>query len=175
MWTFVEKFRMSLHLSQLKNDREWSATTSVKKSHFDSLLPWFSKSYEQIHGLNIQEAQANLNQSFVFATYGDLLFFVLFVLKNPTTYDVNGLIFGISQTAAETNFKKGIVILKNALFLTGQLPLREFENEAALIAFINEHKHLKIDVTEISIQRPKNKELQKSHYSGKKRDILVKH
>ena len=38
-----------------------------------------------------------------------------------------------------------------------------------MIEFINKHKVAKVDCTEISVQRPKDKEKQKGDYSGKKK------
>lgn len=166
---------MSLQISDLKTDRNWSAATSVKKHQFYNLLPWFSKGYVDIYGISIENIQENLNQEFIFTTYEELLFFVLFVIKNPTTYDVNGLIFGISQSASEQNFKKGLLILKRAVELAGQLPVQSFENQEQLVNFVNQHKKLKLDVTEITVQRPKDKVNQKTLYSGKKKDTLVSH
>lgn len=160
---------MSLQISDLKTDREWSSATSVKKQQFYNLLPWFSKGYVDIHGISIENIQENLNQEFIFSTCEQLLFFVLFAIKNPTTYDVNGLIFNISQSASEQNFKKGILILKRAIELADQLPAQSFEDQEQLLDLINQHKKLKLDVTEITVQRPKNKADQKSVYSGKKK------
>jgi len=164
---------MSLQIADLKTDREWSAATSFKKQEFYDLLTWFSKGYLAIYTISIEKIQENLKQEFSFSTYQELLFFVLFTLKNPTTYDVNGIIFGISQSASEQNFKKGLLILKKAIELAQQLPTQSFSDEQALVAFVNQHKKLKIDVTEIAVQRPKDKVKQKSLYSGKKKDILV--
>lgn len=166
---------MSLQISSLNTDREWSAATSVKSHQFYRLLPWFSRAYFDIYGVSLENMQQNLNQEFAFSTYDELLFFVLFVIKNPTTYDVNGLIFGISQSASEQNFKKALLILKRALELATQLPMQSFENQDQLINFINQHKKLKLDVTEIEVQRPKNKANQKALYSGKKKHTPVNH
>jgi len=125
---------MSLQIADLKTDREWSAATSFKKQEFYDLLTWFSKGYLAIYTISIEKIQENLKQEFSFSTYQELLFFVLFTLKNPTTYDVNGIIFGISQSASEQNFKKGLLILKKAIELAQQLPTQSFSDEQALVA-----------------------------------------
>ncbi|NJO00921.1 MAG: transposase family protein [Bacteroidia bacterium] len=90
-------------------------------------------------------------------------------MKNPTTFDVSGLVFGFSQTAAETNFKRGIKLLTKAFELCHQLPAQTFSTEQEMLAFLDQQRRLKIDVTEIGVQRPKNNEAQKAHYRGKKK------
>lgn len=162
---------MSLNLSQLSTDRSWRAATTLSAAEFYRLLPWFTQAYESSQGIDIVSAQTNLKKEFAFPDCAELLFFVLFTLKNPSTYDVNGLIFGISQSAAVNNFSRGLRILHKALELSGQLPAQEFEDEESLKAYLSRHKVLKIDVTELSIQRPKNPQEQKRHYSGKKSGI----
>lgn len=162
---------MSLTLSQLKSQRSWRAATTLSKEEFYRLLPWFTQAYEMSQGTDIASAQSNLKKAFAFSNYEELLFFILFTLKNPSTYDVNGLIFGISQSAAVNNFRRGMGILHKALELSGQLPAQEFEDEEALQACLSRHGVLKIDATELSIQRPKDKQKQKNHYSGKKSAI----
>jgi hypothetical protein len=160
---------MALSVENLKKSREWSAAIGMTKAKFELLLPYFESAYLKLNTVGIKEAQENLKQDFVLPTYKDFLFFILFVLKNPTTFDVNGLIFGFSQTAAQTNFRIGCKILRVAFELCHQLPKNEFETETELISFLSKQKRLKIDVTEINVQRPKNNESQKEHYSGKKK------
>jgi len=166
---------MSLSVKKLKKSREWSASTGISESKFRALLPYFELAYIELNEIGIEESQKNLKQKFVLPTYDEFLFFTLFTLKNPTTFDVNGLVFGFSQTAAETNFKRGTQVLTRAFELCHQLPKNEFRTNEEITNFLNNQKRLKIDVTEISVQRPKNNESQKEHYSGKKKDILGKH
>lgn len=160
---------MALSIENLKKSREWNASIGMTKTKFEALLPYFESAYIELNGIGIKEAQENLKQTFVLPKYKDFLFFILFTLKNPTTFDVNGLIFNFSQTAAETNFKKGCKILKKAFELCHQLPENQFDTEEELITFLSKHKRLKVDVTEINVQRPKKSESQKNLYSGKKK------
>lgn len=162
---------MALSLSSLKTERQWRSATTLNALEFEALLTYFERAYEQENGVSLAVAQQNLCQEFVFSTYADLLFYVLFSLKNPTTFDVNGLIFGISQSAAEANFKKGVAILEVALGLSKNLPRQAFKDMEDFKKYLKDHKILKIDVTEIAVQRPRNKEKQKARYSGKKSDI----
>jgi hypothetical protein len=166
---------MSLSILSLKTERQWRSSTTLSSKQFAVLVKWFSVAYEQEHGVSLETAQINLSKEFIFSTYPDFLFFVLFSLKNPTTFDVNGLIFGISQSAAESNFKRGLAVLELALSITNNLPRQNFKDIADFKNYLKEHKILKIDVTEITVQRPRNKEKQVERYSGKKNAILVKH
>ena len=159
---------MSLRLESLSTERQWRSSTGLSEPEFKRLSQWFGTAYKSSQNLGIDEAQANMGKAFVFGTYAELLFFTLFSLKNPTTFDVNGLIFDISQTAAEYNFRKGLELLRSALSLCGQLPRQDFQDLADFEAYVREHECLKIDTTEIAVQRPRNKELQKARYSGKK-------
>lgn len=160
---------MALSVKNLKTEREWRASTGMSKIKFDALLPYFESAYTEILGVGIKEAQENLQQEFSLPNHEEFLFFILFTLKNPTTFDVNGLVFGISQSGAVANFKRGIRILKRAFEICRQLPENEFITEEEAITFLNKQKRLKIDVTEIAVQRPKNAASQKEHYSGKKK------
>lgn len=164
---------MALSITFLKTDRQWRSSTTLNAKEFDALLKWFALAYEQEHEVSLEDAQINLSKDFIFSTYPDFLFFILFSLKNPTTFDVNGLIFEISQSAAETNFKRGLHILETALSLCTSLPRQSFKDISDFKTYIKEHKCLKIDVTEITVQRPRNKEKQTARYSGKKSGILV--
>ena len=162
---------MALNISSLKTERHWRSSTTLNSKEFAILLKWFTLAYEQEHGVSLETAQINLSKEFIFPTYSDFLFFVLFNLKNPTTFDVNGLIFDMSQSAAENNYKRGLSLLEIALSLRNNLPRQSFKDISDFKSYLKEHKSLKLDVTEITVQRPRDKEKQKARYSGKKSDI----
>ncbi len=164
---------MSLSISQLKTDRDWRSSTGLSQFKFTQLLTLFTKSYKSVYEVDIANQQPNLNKKFTFDTCQDLLFYVLFCLKNPSICDVRGLIFGIPTATADYNFEKGLSILEQSL--DGHMPARCFENMAVFLAYVSAHPHLTIDVTEVKIQRPKDKKRQKDTYSGKKNSILTKY
>lgn len=164
---------MGLNFKSLSTEREWRSSTGLSQSDFDKLVHWFGMAYKSVHEVSIEEAQLHMGRSFIFATYDSLLFFVLFSLKNPTTFDVNGLIFGISQTAAEYHFRRGLKVLHRALELSGQMPRQDFKDLCDFQSALAGHECLKIDVTEVLVHRPQNKMLQKARYSGKKSTIAA--
>jgi hypothetical protein len=163
---------MSLSLAQLKTDRDWRSATGVSQAKFTELLALFVKTYRSVYEVDISEHQVNLKKEFVFDTYEDLLFYVLFCLKNPTIYDVRGLIFGLSASTADYNFEKGLALLEKAL--NAHMPARQFESLTAFLDWVQQHPVLTIDVTEVRIQRPKDQQRQKDTYSGKKSIIPIK-
>ena len=85
---------MSLSIAQLKTDRSWRSSTGLSQIKFNQLLIPFTKAYNAVYQVDIDTHQENLDKEFAFSTCQDLLFYVLFCLKNPTVYDVRGLIFG---------------------------------------------------------------------------------
>ena len=79
---------------------------------------------------------------------------------------MRALIFGLPTATADYNFEKGVAILEIAL--AAFQPARSFANLAEFLVYFRHHSHLTIDVTEVYVQRPKNKVRQKEIYSGKK-------
>ncbi len=78
----------------------------------------------------------------------------MFCLKNPTVYDVRGLIFGLSPSTADYNFEKGLTLLEKTL--QAQMPARKFGSLTAFLDWVQQHPVLTMDVTEVRIQRPKD-------------------
>jgi hypothetical protein len=163
---------MSLSISQLKTDREWRSSTGLSQDKFINLLGLFTASYYSVYQVDITTHQHNLRKDFAFDSCQDLLFYVLFCLKNPTVYDVRGLIFNLPTATADYNFEKGLVILEKAL--DTQKPARSFESLEAFLLYVKDHPNLTIDVTEVFIQRPQDKNRQKKTYSGKKNVTPIK-
>ncbi len=69
---------MSLSIAQLKTDRDWRSSTGLSQAKFTQLLALFIKAYQAVYEVDIAQHQANLKKDFVFDTYQDLLFYVLF-------------------------------------------------------------------------------------------------
>lgn len=161
-----------MQLSQLKSDRTWRSAIGMSEAKFWQLAPLFGQAYQTEYEVDIATKQQNLKQQFVFSTTEDLLFYVLFCQKNPLVHDVRALIFGLPTATADYNFEKGVAILEKAL--AAFQPARSFANLAEFLTYFRHHSHLTIDVTEVYMQRPKNKVRQKEIYSGKKNDIPIK-
>jgi hypothetical protein len=164
---------MGLSFSKIKTDKELRAATSLSMVKFNTLSILFSNTYSKIYGVSIEESQANLVKDFVFNSSTELLFFVLFSLKNPTILTVLGLIFEIPQSTADYNFIKGglpprLKILHQCLTENSYMPAREFKDEAEFLAYFQSEGKIVLDVTEFKTERPSDNAKQKEVYSGKK-------
>lgn len=109
--------------------------------------------------------------SFILPTYEDCLFFVLYHLKNGSSYDVLGFHIGTDASNALRIFDKYQKILQIALFQSGHMPQRNFST-LKLKEFedlLKSEKEIILDVTEISIERNHDYQVQKQDYSGKKK------
>jgi len=163
---------MAFSYRTLLGEKQFRASTGISPNKFKDFIPLFSISYENIYQVSITQQQLNMNQSFVFPTYEDLLFFTLFALKNPMTEEVLGAVFCISDTAARNNFAKGLKILHNVFINNNLLPMRTFESVEDFKAHFSQEGTLVIDATELRVQRPTDQEEQKIYYSGKKKPTL---
>jgi len=157
-----------MHLSQLKTPRQWSSAIGMQEVHFKELVKWFKAGYQAIYGLELNQVCKNLNKPFIFDTYEDLLFFVLVKIKSAATNDMISLMFNITASTAQYNYSKGVAILEKALQLAGKLPARKFQDTAEFLDYVRGHDCLLIDVTEIQVERPQDKQEQEQVYSGKK-------
>jgi len=148
------------------------ATTGLSVESFSKLSELFAQSYQACHEISLKKKLENLSQKTVLASYEEMLFFVLFQLKNSLTYDVLGCIYGINASTAQRNFERHLGILQHALRQLQVLPKRGFEKVEELEAYLQSEKDILIDATEIPIQRPVNQEKQKKAYSGKKKPTV---
>ena len=155
-----------MQLNQLKSDRTWRAALGMSEAKFRQLAVLFEKAYHAEYEVDIQTKQQNLKRAFAFSKTEDLLFYVLFCQKNPTVHDVRALIFNLPTATADYNFEKGMTVLEKAL--AAFQPAQQFADLAEFLAYFRHHAHLTLDVTEIYVQRPKDKGRQKEIYSGKK-------
>jgi hypothetical protein len=95
-------------------------------------------------------------------------------LKSGLTYDLLGLLCGMDASNAQRNQDTGLRVLQQTLKLTGDLPKRNFLNVEEFEAYFANTDTLIIDATEQRTVRPSEPTEQKSHYSGKKKDIPSK-
>ena len=160
-----------MNINQLKSDRSWRAALGMGEQQFYQLLVFFDQAYKSHYEVDIAVKQQNLKRQFAFATTEDLLFYTLFCQKNPTVHDVRALIFNLPTATADDNFEKGLRLLQ--LATATFMPAQSFANLAEFLAYFKDHSHLTIDVTEVYVQRPKDKQRQEDVYSGKKKDTPI--
>lgn len=145
------------------------ATTGLSLEGFGKLTELFAQSYQSCHEISLKKKLENLSVKTVLTSYEEMLFFVLFQMKNGLTYDVLGCIYGMDASTAQRNFVSHLGILQHALREVNLLPKRGFEKAEELEQYLGSEKDILIDATEIPIQRPVNQHQQKKAYSGKKK------
>lgn len=153
---------------KINNERQFKAVTGLSKSEFADLLKTFAKAHEDIFG-KLSDQIANGNKENRLKTYGDCLMFVLYQLKTNLTYDALGATFNMASSTAHTNFTKFSKILQIALKKKDVLPQREFRSKKEFEQTLKDEKEIIIDGEEQAIQRPKDTEIQRDMYSGKKK------
>jgi len=156
---------------ELKNPRQWQAAIGISEKQFLFLTTQFQITYQTLFGVSISDKQKNLDMEFIFKTYEDNLFFLLFFLKNPLTFDVLGFIFGTAGSNAQRIIDKLMPVLSQTLSDNQLLPARNFKDLEQFMEHLHSNTEITIDVTEMSIQRPADNQEQKKFYSGKKKDI----
>lgn len=160
---------MSFSYKELRNERQWKASTGLSQDDFFALCNSFAAAYEKMHGVSLQQAADNLKQEFALSSYQDCLFFLLFQLKNALTQDCLGPVFGMDGSSAQRNFKKYVQVLEQALKQQNVLPRRSFASVEEFTKYLRSQKEINLDVSEYPIERPADEQEQKQCYSGKKK------
>ncbi len=96
---------MSLSYKDIRTDRQWRSATGLSEQKFTFLAAQLGKVYQELRSKSAEKMR-NVKQQFIFTTYEEMLFFVLFILKNTLTWDNAGLIFGISGGDAHLNLTR---------------------------------------------------------------------
>jgi hypothetical protein len=165
---FLPEKQMNIDFRKLNTNRQWKATTGVSQKQFEILSPLFAQSFIDLFGKSMQDRQNDSTTEACLKTPEDLLFFLLFYLKNGMTYDVLGFVFGMGDPSAKRNLDIAIRVLRAALQPLNVMPKREFKSVEEFEQYFKENKGLILDGTEQRVQRPENNALQKICYSGKK-------
>ena len=166
---------MSLSYKDVRNERQWKATSGLCKEDFFSLSIAFGKAYEMLQEVSLRQGSENLRQEVTLSSYADCLYFVLFQMKNGLTNDSLGVVFGMDGSVAWRNFEKYLKVLELALRLKNALPQRSFQSVEEFKKHLQGEKEITADVTEYRIERPADKQKQQANYSGKKKPIRRNH
>ena len=158
--------RISIFLN-VRNDRQYRASTGLSILEFNRLLSVFSSYYEP----KTYQLSDTYSVGHIIQDPAEALFFILFFKKNYSTYDVLGLNFGMSNKTAHKYVQLLKVVLKQALNDEQVLPFRVFETEEEQVNFFSTIEECIVDATERPTQRPSNEQVQKERYSGKKKLI----
>lgn len=100
----------------ISTERQFKDSTGHSKSTFANLLLGFEKMYVHEYGSSYEKYIAeNVTEEVKLKTLGDILFFVLFQLKNGLIWGTLGVIFHMSESTAHRNFEKYSKLLERTL------------------------------------------------------------
>jgi len=160
---------MKITVSDLRQDRQWRAVLGVSEAQFKILLPPFTAAYYAQYQAGLADRKVDADIEYCIHTEEELLLFTLFSLKAGLTYDVLGVVCGMSASNAQRNQAIGLEILGRVLAGLGHLPERKLLTVKDLEELFRGEEGLVIDAAEQRIQRPGDKQGQADTYSGKKK------
>ena len=161
----------------LKSDRVMRATTGLNRKAFEALLPSFSQAYGQsLVKPQIKRKRApGGGRKATLRTMAEKLFYILLYCKCYPTFDLLSVLFEFDRSCAWDWVHGLMPILEEALGHKQALPERKVRSLEEFLERFPEVKAVILDGTERPVQRPKDPQKQKEHYSGKKKRHTRKH
>jgi hypothetical protein len=161
----------------LNNDRLLRACTGLNRKAFNQLCRDFDKAYEADLAADTRPRQRGRGggRKARLRSIEEKLFFILFYFKCYPTFDLLGLLFDLERGRSNRWVHRLQKILEEALGKAMVLPERKIRSIQEFCERFPQVTTLIVDGTERPIQRPKDSEKQKSHYSGKKKRHTRKH
>ena len=152
--------------------------TGLTVEEFESLLysfeiAWQSHIKETFIDRKQRKRSFGAGRKSQLQSIADKQLFILFYFRIYPTQELQGFLFNLSQSQANEWIHRLTTILNQALGKEQQLPERKAENLEKVLKRCPELEFI-IDGTERAVVRPKDKEKQKTHYSGKKKRHTVK-
>lgn len=163
-----------------KNKKQFLALTGLTIEEFEKLLAAFKRAYERKNPTNKtqkgkeRKIKAGGGRRSELESYEQKLLFVLVYQKSYPIQEMMAVLFGLDQGQVNRWLHRLLPILKDALDDLGLLPERDGKKFAKHEVSRGKKAPLIIDGVDRRRQRPKNKDKQKLHYSGKKKVIVTK-
>jgi len=150
--------------------------TTLRREEFEQLSEFLENSwraYIQHYTLEgkPRNRQATIRSNTVLRTAEDRLLFILYHLKGNALQELMAITFEMTQPQVSAWIKILSKLLKDALAKQGFLPVRK---AGQLKKVLEKESTIILDAAERAIQRPKDHEVQKEYYSGKKSTIRSK-
>lgn len=167
-----------LNLERILNqDRLMRAMTGLNRKAFATLLPSFTIAYEQrmFKPAAARKRAPGGGRKATLLTIEQKLFYILFYCKCYPTFDLLSVLFNFDRSCAWDWVHGLLPVLETALGYKQALPERKIRSIEEFVERFPEVKEVIIDGTERPVQRPKDQQKQKEHYSGKKRRHSRKH
>lgn len=161
----------------LENDRLMRALTGLNRPAFEALCRVFSQVYQetlQSDSKPRQRARGGGRKARL-QSMESKLFFILFYFKCYPTFDVLSFLFDLERGRANRWMHRLQGVLETALGRAMVLPERKLGSLEQFLERFPEVKEVIVDGTERPVQRPKDAEQQKEHYSGKRKRHTRKH
>ena len=114
-------------IENIRSDRQMKANIGISFDEWQQLSLLFAEVHQDIYGVSLKDKFKHLKKIPFLKTEKEVVFFVLFQLKNALTYDVLGAIFGMNTSNAQRNFKIYLLLIRLALDKISVLPARNFE------------------------------------------------
>ncbi|MGI0495150.1 transposase family protein [Alkalinema pantanalense CENA528] len=161
----------------LKQDRLMRAMTGLNRKAFDALLSSFSQAYEQLVSKPETERKRapGGGRKATLRTTEQKLFYILLYCKCYPTFDLLSVLFHFDRSCAWDWVHRLLPVLETALGYKQALPARKVRSIEEFVERFPEVKEVILDGTERPVQRPKDWQQQKEHYSGKKKRHTRKH
>ena len=154
------------------------ALSGLDRGEIEHLLPSFEAAWEQ-HRITHHRAPESRKRALGAGRRGQLqrledkVLFILVYFKTYPLQEVQGELFGMSQSQANEWIHRLTGVLQTALQRDLHLPARDPASLETLLAACESHSFV-IDGTERPTQRPSHDAVQKERYSGKKKRTRIK-
>ena len=150
--------------------------TTLRQEEFEALSEFFEQTWQgYIRQYTLEgkprNRSASIHTNTTLRTAEDRLLFILYHLKGNAIQQLMGITFEMTQAQVSLWIKLLSKLLRDSLEKQGYLPKRKVEQ---LKKALEKESTVLLDATEREIQRPKDNEVQKEYYSGKKSVILSK-
>jgi hypothetical protein len=155
---------MSSISHNLRTDKQYKAATGLCIAKFDTLYEHFSQLYIPKTG-NLYSK----HNTPVLTDKREALFFILHYYKSYPTLQNLALYFGFSEFSASHYLDLLKPVLKASLERNASVKKDVFTTQTAFDEAFAGVEEVFIDVTEVGIERPQNRQVQQAKYSGKKK------
>lgn len=167
-----------LNLERILNqERLLRAMTGLNRKAFDALLASFSAAYQESLFQPEKERKRAVGggRKATLGTMTEKQMYILMYCKCYPTFDLLSVLFDFDRSCAHAWVHRLLPILETALGFKQALPERKLRSIEEFLERFPDVKEVILDGTERPVQRPKDAEKQKDHYSGKKKRHTRKH
>jgi hypothetical protein len=161
----------------LNQDRLLRSMTGLNRKAFNALLPSFSAAYQEslLKPEKERKRASGGGRKATLRTMAEKQMYILMYCKCYPTFDLLSVLFDFDRSCAHEWVHRLLPILERALGFKQALPERKLRSVEEFLTRFPEVKAVIFDGTERPVQRPKDPEKQKEHYSGKKKRHTRKH